>query len=97
MSVYKVSYVVTGSDHPGAIVNREIAPTIGERIRLGENEFEVVEVLDLMPPRGDFHYLHATVQLIQIEKEKVKRCWRNIRQHLFKSCLSPNLGLNQPI
>jgi hypothetical protein len=63
MTVYKISYVVTGSDHPGAIINRDLPPVVGEQITLGETVFEVIEVLDLMPPRGDFHYLHATVEL----------------------------------
>ena len=72
MTVYKISYVVTGSDHPGAIVNREQPPFVGEHITLGETVFEVIEVLDLMPPRGDFHYLHATVELAAQPKQKSK-------------------------
>ncbi len=60
MVIYKVSYVVTGSEEPGAIANLDHRPVIGERVRLGEREFVVVEVLDLMPPRGDFHYIHVT-------------------------------------
>lgn len=70
MAVYKVSYVVIGSNHPGAIVNRDHEPRIGEHITLGDNEFEVIEVLNLMPPRGEFHYIHATVQLYSPKKEK---------------------------
>jgi hypothetical protein len=60
MSVYKVSVVVTKSEHPGAIVNLKEAPEIGKTIELGDNEFVIVEVLELMPPRGDFHFLHVT-------------------------------------
>jgi hypothetical protein len=63
MTVYKVSYVVTGSDFPGAIVNRAAPPVVGEQVKIGGHTFEVVEVLNLMPPRGDFYYLHATVRL----------------------------------
>jgi hypothetical protein len=70
MDVYKVSYVVIGSDQPGAIVNRDHSPYIGEQITLGENVFVVIEVLDLMPPRGDFHYIHATVQLVKPDRKK---------------------------
>jgi hypothetical protein len=29
-------------------------------VTLGGETFEVVEVIDLAPPRGDFAYLHAT-------------------------------------
>jgi len=60
MAVYKVSVVVTNSDHPGAILNLQEAPEVGKTITLGKNEFIVVEVFELMPPRGDFHFLHAT-------------------------------------
>ncbi len=60
MAVYKVSVVVTKSDHPGAILNFDELPETGKTIRLGKNEFIVVEVFELMPPRGEFHFLHAT-------------------------------------
>lgn len=65
MAVYKVSYVVTGKNHPGAIVNLDHRPEVGEKVILGEEEFVVVEVLDLMPPRGDFHFIHATCRPIE--------------------------------
>ncbi len=61
-SVYKVSYVVTGEDHPGAILNRDDPPRVGETVKLGDRSFEVVEVKDLMPSRGEFHFLHATLR-----------------------------------
>jgi hypothetical protein len=60
MAVYKVSVVVTKSDHPGAIVNLKVAPEVGKSLSLGNEEFTIVEVLELMPPRGDFHFLHVT-------------------------------------
>jgi hypothetical protein len=59
--VYKVSYVVTGEDHPGAILNMDRAPAVGDPIDLGERRFVVTEVIELLPPRGDFHFLHATL------------------------------------
>jgi hypothetical protein len=62
MAVYKVSFVVVGSEHPGAIVNRDHLPVLGESVVLGVETFEVTEVLELMPPRGQFYYIHATVQ-----------------------------------
>ena len=61
-TIYKVSYVVQGGDHPGAIVNEEKKPEVGERVKLGAQEFEVIEIVDLMPARGDFSFLHVTVQ-----------------------------------
>jgi len=69
LPVYKVSYVAASSEHPGAIINRDHAPIIGERITLGEDLFEVVDVLDLMPPRDEFFYIHATVRFINRGEE----------------------------
>lgn len=60
MPIYKVSYVVKGSSHPGGIINKEKPPQIGERFQVGDALFEILEVVELMPPRGDFYYLHAT-------------------------------------
>jgi len=60
-AIYKVSYVVSGEDHPGAILNSDKSPHQGDVISLGSTDFKVIEVIDLVPPRGDFHYLHATL------------------------------------
>lgn len=61
-TIYKVSYVVQGGGHPGAIVNEERKPEIGQMVKLGAKEFRVLEVVDLMPARGDFNFLHVTVE-----------------------------------
>lgn len=68
--IYKVSYVVLGGRHPGAIVNRDTPPRLGEVIALGEDRFEVVEVTDLIPPQGDFAYLHVTLRPLKAKKRK---------------------------
>ena len=68
MATYKVSYVITGSDHPGAILSMRDAPKIGDIVKLGNDFFEVIEVFELLPPRGDFHYLHATCRINLSEK-----------------------------
>ncbi len=60
--VYKVSYVVAGEEHPGAILNADQPPTVGGQVRLGDRDFVVVEVVDLLPARGDFRFLHATLR-----------------------------------
>lgn len=60
--IYKVSYVVLGESHPGAILNMDEAPRVGATVTLGNRDFEVVEVLDLIPARGEFHFLHATLR-----------------------------------
>jgi hypothetical protein len=62
MAVYKVSYVIIGNDHPGTILNQDHMPQQGEHVQLGVDIFEVIEVLELMPPRGEFHYIHVTCQ-----------------------------------
>lgn len=68
--IYKVSYVVLGGQHPGAIISQEKAPRVGEVVLLGEEQFEVVEVVDLIPPRGDFAYLHVTLKSIARERTR---------------------------
>jgi hypothetical protein len=60
--IFKVSFVVRGEDHPGAILNLDERPEIGDSITLGDRIFEVREVLELIPPRGDFHFLHVTLR-----------------------------------
>jgi hypothetical protein len=59
---YKISYVVIGEDHPGAILNADEKPKKGDEVRLGDKLFHVVEVINLMPPRGEFNYLHVTLK-----------------------------------
>lgn len=65
--IYKVSFVVQGGAHPGGIQNLDKRPEIGDRLELGNNRFEIVEVLEIIPPRGDFAYLHATCRPIEAE------------------------------
>ncbi len=63
--IYKVSYVVVGKPHLGVIVNLDAPPRVGDPVQLGDEMFEVVEVIDLIPPRGDFAYLHVTCLPVQ--------------------------------
>jgi len=58
--IYQVSYVVVGGGHPGTIMNQEERPEVGERVEFAGQKFEIIEVLEIIPPRGDFAYLHAT-------------------------------------
>lgn len=60
MTIYKVSYVIMGSDHPGGIINLYEKPAAGDTLTIGELTLDVLEVIELMPPRGDFYYLHTT-------------------------------------
>ncbi len=67
MAIYKVSYVVTGSDHPGGIINLEKLPEIDEIIQIGNTDLKVIEIFELIPPRGDFYYMHATCEVVNSE------------------------------
>ena len=58
--IYKVSFVVQGGTHPGGIQNLDHRPQVGDILQLGNDDFEIVEVLEIIPPRGNFAYLHAT-------------------------------------
>ena len=62
--VYKVSYVVRGGQYPGCIKNEEDRPEVGNIVMIGPRKFEVVEVHEMMPPRDDFQFLHATVKTL---------------------------------
>ncbi|MEW6578383.1 MAG: hypothetical protein AB1435_04220 [Chloroflexota bacterium] len=62
MITYKVSYVVIGGEHPGVIANEIERPCVGGRVRIGRGTFEIVEIHEVLPPREDFAFLHATVR-----------------------------------
>ncbi|MGD9101154.1 MAG: hypothetical protein PVF45_11800 [Anaerolineae bacterium] len=66
--IYRVSYMVRGEvrgkKHPGLTRDQEEAPQIGERVEMGGDFFEVTEVQELIPPMGDFGFLHATCEWI---------------------------------
>ena len=65
MAVWKVSYVVKGSEQPGGIVNLNHAPEPGEVFQVGDIQLEIIEALELIPSKGDFHYIHATCRLLE--------------------------------
>jgi hypothetical protein len=60
MPTYKVSIVIPGGNHPGAIINMDERPLPGQQIQLEKKDFLIVEIQELLPPRNDFHFLHAT-------------------------------------
>jgi hypothetical protein len=63
--IYKISFVVPGRRDVGGIDNAEHEPKIGDRWRVGNHLLQILEVIELTPPRGDFAYLHATCELIE--------------------------------
>ncbi len=62
---YKVSYVVLGGEYTGAIMNVDKRPDMGDEVSFDDNVFEVVEVMELMPPVGNFAFLHATCKFLR--------------------------------
>lgn len=62
MAVFKVSIVVPEDPQAGTILNLEKRPAVGDILRLPGGKYKVLEVIELMPPRGDFHFLHLTCQ-----------------------------------
>ena len=63
--IYKVSYVVQSGDYPGSIKNELEEPKVGDRVMVGPVECEITEIHQIMPPRGDFLFLHATVTPVE--------------------------------
>jgi hypothetical protein len=68
MAVWKVSYVIEDSSQAGGIINLYYAPKPGEIIGIGNDQLEVLEVFELIPPSGEFHYLHATCRLTNVDE-----------------------------
>ena len=62
MTVYKLSIVVPGRRDIGGILNLEKEPKAGDLVLLGQEEYKIADLVELMPPRGNFVYLHAVCQ-----------------------------------
>jgi len=60
MIIYKVSIVVADGSHPGAILNLDEKPEVGKTLQINGQLFTIQEIIELMPPRGKFCYLHLT-------------------------------------
>ncbi len=67
---YKVSFVVESGKHPGAIINLEKRPQVGEEITFDGRVFEITEVMELMPTIGNFGFLHATCRYLRDEGDE---------------------------
>jgi hypothetical protein len=63
--IYKVSFLVPGRRDVGTIKNMDHLPQVGDRVEFKGEQFEIIEVVELMPPRGDFGYLHATCRPLE--------------------------------
>lgn len=65
VSYYKVSYVVQGGEHPGAIMNVDEKPEVGEEVSFDGRVFQIIEVMELMPAIGNMGFLHATCRYVR--------------------------------
>ncbi len=59
MTIYKLSIVVPGRRDIGGIQNTDKEPRVGDTVILGPDKYEIIDIVELMPPRGDFVYLHT--------------------------------------
>ena len=60
--ICKLSIVIPGSPHNGAIINTTALPQVGDRLPVGDMLVEVLEIKELLPPSGNFHFVHVTCQ-----------------------------------
>jgi hypothetical protein len=63
--VCKLSIVLPGSGHGGAIIDTPAMPAVGDFIPLGDLTVEVLEVQELLPPRGEFRFVHVTGRVVE--------------------------------
>lgn len=63
--IYKVSYVEETGQYPGGIKNVEKRPQIGDNVQIGPRQFKIVAVQEILPPRDDFQFLQATIQIVE--------------------------------
>ena len=65
---YKISFVVTGGEHPGAIMTVDHKPEVGDEVSFNGSTFMVTEVMELMPTVGNFGFLHVTCEFVRNEE-----------------------------
>ena len=63
--IYRTRFVIPGPRDIGGIQDTDRQPQPSDRVKVGEQLLEIVEIVDLMPPRGDFADLHATCNLVE--------------------------------
>lgn len=67
---YKVSFVVAGGEHPGAIMTVDHRPVVGDEIQFNGSIFTITEVMELMPTVGNFGFLHVTCEFLRDKKNE---------------------------
>jgi hypothetical protein len=64
-TVYKLSLVVPGRRDRGGIQKLDNEPQVGDIVRLDDNKYQILELVELMPARNNCVYLQASCQLIE--------------------------------
>ena len=66
MKIYKLSIVVSDQRGVGGIQNLDKKPSTGDILTMGRSskKYRIITLNELMPPRGNFIYLHATCETI---------------------------------
>jgi hypothetical protein len=67
--IYKISFVVPGRQDVGGIEDADQLPKVGDRWQVGPQLLEIQEVFELIPPRGDFVYMHATCKMVEPSRQ----------------------------
>ncbi len=67
---YTVSYLVQGGQHPGAIITEDRIPEVGDEVNFNGMVFEIVEVVEVVPPTSGFGFLHATCTFVRDEEDE---------------------------
>lgn len=62
--IYRVSVIVPGRRDIGAVQHPAQEPQLGDKVVLRQEEFRIMDIVELMPPRENFIYLQATCQPI---------------------------------
>jgi hypothetical protein len=62
--VCKLSIVIPGSPYSGAIINTTALPQVGDHLPIGDTVVEVLEIEELLPSSGNFHFVHVTCRAI---------------------------------
>jgi hypothetical protein len=62
---YKVSVVVEKRQFPGAVINFDQPPHVGDEVCFDGRLFQITEVSELMRPSDEFGIVHATCRYVR--------------------------------
>jgi hypothetical protein len=62
--VCKLSIIISGSKPAGAILDAPGLPNIGDEPAVGNSAVAVLEVMELLAPRGEFRFIQVICKLL---------------------------------